>query len=49
MKNKSDKTINELRNDLTKAILEMASRKTKNTNLVKNIRRQIARALTKHD
>ncbi|MEK7565433.1 MAG: 50S ribosomal protein L29 [Patescibacteria group bacterium] len=41
-----DKTISELRIELAKAILALSSRKEKNTNLVKKIRRQIAQNLT---
>lgn len=41
-----DKTISELKIELAKVTLALKSRKEKNTNSVKKIRRQIAQALT---
>lgn len=46
MKKKSVATIDELRSQIVKAKMEMATRKLKNTNFIKNLRRDLARTLT---
>lgn len=39
-------TITEIKDQIAKAVLELSLHKVKNTNLVKNLRRQLAQALT---
>ncbi|MDO8515340.1 MAG: 50S ribosomal protein L29 [bacterium] len=46
MKKASTKSLVELRKDLAEASLKIAARQEKNTNLAKNIRREIARKET---
>lgn len=41
-----DVFISKIRGDITMARLELASRKSKNTNLAKNLRRNLAQMLT---
>ena len=46
MKKQKNLTAPEIKLQITKASLEMAMRKQKNTNIVKNLRRDWAQALT---
>lgn len=46
MKKQTNKTLIELKKDLAQARLKIAAKQEKNTNLAKNIRREIARKET---
>jgi len=46
MKNKSKQTLEELKSSLKEAAMRIGARQEKNTNLAKNLRREIARKET---